>query len=243
MPDTAPIGNLITVSAGTRALAEARTLDEIRDVRAFAEAMRAGAKQRGLGIATENEAAELVVRSERKMGAELTSMKGSGALITSKQAGERGVARRRGVEEQEHGGLTYADLGISYNEHPERWVQLATIPNDAFEEIMQEVRELPDVRLSRVDFIRAWFGKAPKAGPVVSDRAEADEWTKAWASVVDAFAALGAKLDDGWPVQSDRTHRGWGEVNDQINSAGRTLLHFQKRVRLHLAATGEGEAK
>jgi len=217
--------DLTTVTAASRALAEATTIDEMRDVHAFAEAMRSGARTRGLGIEAENEAAELIFRTERKLGAELRRMADAGERKTD--AGPRHQV-----------APSLDDLGVTTRQSW-TWQQLATIPDDAFEEVVAEARSLPDQRLSRVDFIRAWFGRQPKAKVGHSDRADTDEWTAAWKRVVVSLADLGEKLDHGWPVVTDRTRRGWQEINSEIDSAGRTLLYFQKRVRAHLKAMEE----
>ena len=70
------------ISLARQALAEATTLPDMKSVRSWAEALRAYAKSRGLGIEAENQAAEIVIRAERKMGLVLaepgTRAKGGG---------------------------------------------------------------------------------------------------------------------------------------------------------------------
>jgi hypothetical protein len=74
-PPIEPGTALEQISIAQRALGEAKTLPDIKAVRDTAETLRAGARARQMGIETENTAAEIVVRAERKMGAELLRMK------------------------------------------------------------------------------------------------------------------------------------------------------------------------
>jgi hypothetical protein len=64
--------------------------------------------------------------------------------------------------------------------------------------------------------------------------ARGDRWSRPWATIVEANAALGDALDHGWPIQTDRID--WRDTNDQINAVGRNLLLLQKRVAEHMAA-------
>jgi hypothetical protein len=204
-----------------RALAEATTLPEMKDVRSWAEALRAYARSRGMGIDAENQAAEVVIRAERKMGGELARMAEAGERAT--QAGNNLQALPR-----------LQDLGIERH-HAEDWVRLATIPDEDWDSLVVELLANGE-RLSRMDFVRAYFGdrKYPRE-PLRDDAIGA--WD-AWAEIVKGSAGLGKALKHGWPLQSDRTLRGWGEVNDEITAAGRALLLFQKRVAAHMAALG-----
>ena len=51
-----------------QALAEAKTLQEIKEIKDIAVAVRAYAKAKGMGIEMKNEAAEIEIRAIREMG-------------------------------------------------------------------------------------------------------------------------------------------------------------------------------
>lgn len=59
---------LAKLSAATRALAEAKTLDEVKKIRNIAEAAETYARAAKLGLEAQNHAAEVKLRAERKAG-------------------------------------------------------------------------------------------------------------------------------------------------------------------------------
>jgi hypothetical protein len=74
---------LIRYDAARRALAQAKAVDEAKDIRDQAEAMRAYARQaknRGLEI----DAAEIRMRAERRLGELLNSAKAAGQVRTGR---------------------------------------------------------------------------------------------------------------------------------------------------------------
>jgi len=215
------------ISLARRALAEATTLPEMRDVHATASALQKYARARNLGIEAENPCAEIVYRAERKMGAELIRMAEAGerAMGWSTAPGHKGTVDTTLP--------TFADLGVARHAADD-WQKFAKIPDEDWDAILADAYANGE-RLSRGAFIRAYFGPNRK---VEALRDDVDEWTAGWEKVVAGSALLGAALDGGWPIQSDRTLRGWGEVNDQITAVGRNLLLLQKRVAAHMAALG-----
>ena len=66
--------SLATIAAATRMLAEARTLEDVRFVRDFAEALRTYARAHDLGVEAMNYATEIKLRAERKAGELLIAM-------------------------------------------------------------------------------------------------------------------------------------------------------------------------
>jgi len=220
------------ISLARQALAEATTLPEMKDVRATAAALLEYAKKRGLGIEAENPCAEVVIRAERKMGAE---------LIRMREAGERdlgGGVPTKGAEGTQPRSTPSTlprlmDFDITWDKSSD-WQKLATIPDEGFDSVVADAYANGE-RISRADFIRAYFGPNRKVDAL---RDDADEWTEGWVKMVAGSALLGTALDQGWPVQSDRTLRGWAEVSDQITAVGRNLLLFQGRVAAHMTALG-----
>lgn len=222
------------ISLARRALAEATTLPEMQDVQATAVGLRKYARARGLGIEAENPCAEIVYRAERKMGAELIRM-----AEAKERAGQRGNNRWTfGSDLSKEPRLpTLAALLIDKNE-AWRWQQLARIPDEGWESILAERLARSGERLSRDDLVRAYFGD-PERRPK-SLRDDVDDWTGAWAMARDGVARLGGALDHGWPLQSDRTLRGWREVNDEItalvSAIERDVSLFRRRVRAFIVA-------
>ena len=71
---------LVKLEGAQRALAEAKTLDEIQQIMDNATAFKAYAKAAKMGIEMQNDCAELKIRAERKAGEFLAEMpKNSGA--------------------------------------------------------------------------------------------------------------------------------------------------------------------
>ncbi|MEQ8619028.1 MAG: hypothetical protein RIB44_20835 [Lacipirellulaceae bacterium] len=103
-------------------LAEASTLEEVRNVRDSAEAARAYARAAELGLELQNKAAELKLRAERKAGSFLSQLHLRG--------GDR-KSKRRTTK------LSLEDLGVTRNQS-KRWQLVASIPNDAFEQFVKE---------------------------------------------------------------------------------------------------------
>jgi len=109
----------------TRALAEAKSLDDIRQIRDIAEAARTYARAAEMGIEAQNHAAEIKLRAERKAGeflAEMELSKGSqGQLNGNPNFGGRIV------EPPKNDTPTLTDLGINKSQSS-RWQTIATLP-------------------------------------------------------------------------------------------------------------------
>src|SRR5579859_4445122 len=64
-PSSSP---LVRLETARRLLAEVRSVDEVKAVRDVAEAARVYARQARLGLEAQNDAAEIRLRAERKLG-------------------------------------------------------------------------------------------------------------------------------------------------------------------------------
>lgn len=112
---------LVKTQAARRAIAEARSVDEVKDIRDKAEAVRLYAKQAGLGLEMVNDAAEIKLRAERKAG-ELLS-------VMDKRTGgdaKQDITARNSLPPK------LSDLGVSLIQS-HRWQQVASVPEDEFE--------------------------------------------------------------------------------------------------------------
>jgi N6-adenosine-specific RNA methylase IME4 len=137
------ISSIEKLSIARNMLAEAKSLDDILNIRDFAEAARVYAQAAKLGLENQNEAAEVKIRAERKAGEMLARMpKAQGKrtdLVTSCDE----------VDDEP----TLSDLGIERMQSS-RWQTIASLPEDVFEEYIQEVKaegkELTSAGLVRV---------------------------------------------------------------------------------------------
>jgi len=160
---------LTPITQAQRMLAEAKTLDELKSLRDYATGAKAWAKARGLGIETENEAAEVVLRAERGIGSMLSELEklklyGPGAALAGSKRGARADQRHGGsapVIERRPGVITNEDLGIRSQEAID-FKLAALVPEDKFEAMLREVRAHVK-RLAKVNFYRA--GRREKGLP------------------------------------------------------------------------------
>lgn len=107
------------------ALEQARTVDEIKDVRDKAEALRQYCKQAGESLAMQNDIAEIKLRAERKAGELLKEM-----------GPQHGGDRKS--KSKSHDG-TLKKLGINKNQSA-RWQQEAAVSEKEFERHVAEVK-------------------------------------------------------------------------------------------------------
>lgn len=140
------VSSIEKLSIARNMLAQAKTLDDILNIRDFAEAARVYAQAAKLGLENQNEAAEVKIRAERKAGEMLARM--------PKNEGERGQFTGSNIMlHPEEVPPTLADLGIERMQSS-RWQTIASLPEDLFEEHIQEVKaegkELTSAGLVRV---------------------------------------------------------------------------------------------
>lgn len=103
------MSGLIRYDAACRALAEAKTVDEVKDIRDRAAALSAYARQ-AKNKELEADAAEIRLRAERRVGELMAAQKESVGMAS----GREGKRRSRGIENPEN-KPTLADAGIDKN--------------------------------------------------------------------------------------------------------------------------------
>lgn len=126
------MGNaLAKLSAATTALAEAKTLQEVKKVLDIAESARIYAKAAKLGLQAQNHAAEVKLRAERKAGDMLKKMeknKGNAGTFNGRTSSGGRIARP-----PEENAPKLADLGITKTQSSQ-WQAVADLPDDVFED-------------------------------------------------------------------------------------------------------------
>jgi hypothetical protein len=136
------IYELTLLDQAKKALSEASSLDEIKDIRDKAEAVRKYAQSAALGLDVQNRAAEVKLRAERRAGMLLSQL-----ML-------RGGDRR---SKSRHNRLKLDDLGISRNQST-RWQIQAKVPESIFCNYVRDTcvagKELTSANLMRM--AREW---------------------------------------------------------------------------------------
>lgn len=124
------VSPLARVDRARQLLSEARTIDEIKEVRDMAEAARMYARQRGMTIEIQNYAAEIKLRAERKAGQILKDIPKN-----------KGAAQPRDDTVSSRGAVvpTLSEMGIQPKQS-ERWQSVAEIPEEIFETAIEETK-------------------------------------------------------------------------------------------------------
>lgn len=133
---------LVLLDQAKQALSEARSFDQIKDIRDKAEAVRKYAQSASLGLDIQNRAAEVKLRAERQAGKLLAQL-----ML-------RGGDRRSKLY---HTRTKLDDLGISRNQST-RWQFQAKVPENVFREYVRDTcdagKELTSANLMRL--ARQW---------------------------------------------------------------------------------------
>jgi hypothetical protein len=102
-PELIDAAALTRLETACRLLAEARSVDEVRSIRDLAEAARVYAREVQLGLEAQNDAAEIKLRAERRLG----------ELIANTQLQNGGDAARARSHQSTEPRPRLRDLGIS----------------------------------------------------------------------------------------------------------------------------------
>ncbi len=127
---------LVHLNRARQELALAKSIDEVKDIRDKAEALRAYAKQAGHGLEMQNECAEIKLRAERRAGEMLAEME--------KNPGARGV----GVSFHDESTPTLSALGINLSQS-HRWQLERSVPDEVFEKFVAETKAEAEELTSR----------------------------------------------------------------------------------------------
>jgi N6-adenosine-specific RNA methylase IME4 len=115
--------SIIVLTKARKMLAEARSIDDVKDLRDKGQAYLTWAKsQRDVGLEAQNDAGEIVLRAERRLGEMLDE------------------TVERGRPEKCNSELHLPDLGISRMQSS-RWQAMARVPQQQFEEFVRQTRD------------------------------------------------------------------------------------------------------
>ncbi|WDQ17005.1 MULTISPECIES: MT-A70 family methyltransferase [Rhodopirellula] len=117
------------MSTASRALCEAKTVDEVKDIRDKAEAVKAYARKAKLGHSILVEAALVKVRAERKLGCILSETE-----LAKASPGNQFTVADHATED---GAPTLASLGITKSDSS-RLQRIARLPEDVFQGYLSE---------------------------------------------------------------------------------------------------------
>jgi len=132
-PALTEIPQLILYEAACRALSEAKSVDEAKDFRNKAEAMRAYARQ-AKNKQMEIDASEIRFRAERRIGELMAAQRDAGLLANGGDA-----MRARVIKKPEESPPTLAEAGIDKN-LADRARKYAAIPEQKFNDIVDDWR-------------------------------------------------------------------------------------------------------
>jgi N6-adenosine-specific RNA methylase IME4 len=125
------MNELAKLNKARQALIEAKNLDEIREIKDIAVAVRAYAIAKGLGIEMKNEASEIEIRAIREMGKLIRQKQEAGELATQEDG--RPISVPDGNTYQ-----TLPDIGVTRKESSTS-KNLAAVPDEEFEEEIQKI--------------------------------------------------------------------------------------------------------
>jgi len=136
--------SLARYDAAVRALAEAKSVDEVKDLRDKAEAMRAYARQ-AKNKQLETDAAEIRIRAERRLGELIAGQKATVGMAKGGQPYQSTGSKSAPVER----AATLAEAGID-KKLSARAQKMAAVPEAEFESMVGEWRERAEAENERV---------------------------------------------------------------------------------------------
>lgn len=131
--------SLARLDGAVRALAEARTLDEIKQIHDKAQAAAEYARAAKLGLDAQNYAAEIKLRAERKAGELLAGLE----RATPQTANPAGLPISNGGNGVTDYRAVLDDTDTSYQQ-AHRWQKIAAMPEQKFEAFIENTKAAGD---------------------------------------------------------------------------------------------------
>ena len=191
VPEPSPQTTALAPLAGVElALAAADRVEDVKEIRDKAEAVRTYAERAGLGLEQQNAAAEVRLRAERRAGEMIAKMALHGG-------------DRRGTDADDR--VTLGDLGVSKDQSA-RWQKLARVKPGDFDAHVAAVKERGE-ELTTAGLLRlakpARKRTAAKAGPTDEDSADAGV-VETLAELIDSGGKFGCLYaDPPWPEDAE----------------------------------------
>lgn len=130
---------LVRYDAACKALAEAKSVDEVKTIRDVAEAMRAYARQ-AKNHQLEVDSAEIRIRAERRVGELIAAQRASVGLAKGGGTGSNQHQRATGLQQNPAALPSLAEAGIDKN-LADRARKLAAVPEKKFNAMLDEWHE------------------------------------------------------------------------------------------------------
>lgn len=189
------MSQLARIDAARKALAEAQIIDDVKEVRDQAEAVRLYCKAAGVGLEMQNMAAEIKLRAEKRAGEMLASMELAGGDRKSKS---------------QPASLKLDDLAIN-KDQSHRWQRIAAVPDEVFEQYIAEKRETGEITTAGALKLRESTAK---------ESAEPSLWDS-----LTALQSAVRKIFDRCPVEERPTlaHRLQSMADELLNTGDLVL--------------------
>lgn len=153
---------LTKIDQAQRYLAEAKTIDEVKQIRDQAEALRQYARQQKMGLDMQNDIAAIKIRAEIRAGQLIKEMKKRGKLDTGGQTTLQDYNSSH--DARGNNSVKLEDMGINYTQSA-RWQRMAEIPEPLLEQHIATVkakdRELTSISVLRLSHQHT-NGKTPE---------------------------------------------------------------------------------
>ena len=173
--------SLIHFDTAKKELAMANSIDEVKDIRDKAEALRAYAKQAGESLEMQNMIAEIKIRAERKAGELLKEQIPHEGGRPEKQSNDTTVFE---IEQSK----TLKEIGIS-RDQSSTWQKIANIPEEKFEKHIAETKDSKQ-ELTTASTVR--LADEMKGKPHVSNNSGNNEWYTPSEYIKSARKVLGS---------------------------------------------------
>jgi phage N-6-adenine-methyltransferase len=172
--------SLTTVSEATRMLAEAQTLDDVRQILDMAEAARLYARKAHLGLRAQNTAAAISIECQAKANEKIRAAREAGELASQ---GER-------TDLIDHADKvpTLADIDVSGDEAAD-WAKVDAVPEKKRAEYVAKATE------AEAEVTRAGLLRYAATGRVVPSTAHLSSENDEWETPQDLFDELDAEFN------------------------------------------------